>query len=46
MIAALWGIVVFKEFNAAPGSAWLLLLLMFVAYCGACVVFVCASGKM
>lgn len=35
MIAALWGVLVWKEFQAADGKAWAYLTLMFFAYLGA-----------
>lgn len=35
MIAALWGVVVWKEFSGADRKAWGYLALMFVAYLGA-----------
>ena len=35
MIAALWGVLVWKEFSGADGKAWGYLVLMFLAYLGA-----------
>jgi glucose uptake protein len=35
MIAALWGVLVWKEFREADGKAWIYLTLMFFAYLGA-----------
>ena len=35
MIAALWGVIVWKEFRGAGGRAWGYLVLMFLAYLGA-----------
>jgi glucose uptake protein len=35
MIAALWGVIVWKEFQGADGKAWGYLTLMFLAYLGA-----------
>jgi glucose uptake protein len=37
MIAALWGVLVWKEFRGADGKAWAYLTLMFIAYLGAVV---------
>jgi len=37
MIAALWGVLVWKEFRGADGKAWGYLTLMFLAYLGAVV---------
>ncbi len=37
MIAALWGVLVWKEFRGADGKAWGYLTLMFIAYLGAVV---------
>jgi glucose uptake protein len=33
MVAALWGVLVWKEFEGAPGKAKMYLVLMFVFYC-------------
>lgn len=35
MIAALWGVLVWKEFRGADGKAWAYLTLMFIAYLSA-----------
>ena len=37
MIAALWGVFVWKEFRGADSKAWGYLTLMFFAYLGAVV---------
>lgn len=37
MIAALWGVLVWKEFRGADSKAWAYLTLMFIAYLGAVV---------
>ena len=46
MVAALWGVVAFREFRGAPWTAWLALVLMFAAYASAVVVLALSSGKM
>ena len=33
MVAALWGVLVWKEFKGAPSKAYIYLFLMFVFYC-------------
>ena len=35
MVAAAWGVFVFKEFSGAPLPSWVLLGAMFLFYCGA-----------
>jgi glucose uptake protein len=37
MIAALWGVLVWKEFRGADSKAWGYLVLMFLAYLAAVV---------
>jgi glucose uptake protein len=37
MIAALWGVLVWKEFRGADSKAWGYLMLMFLAYISAIV---------
>ena len=46
MVAALWGVVVFHEFEGAPWGAWAALLLMFASYASAVLVLAISSGKM
>jgi glucose uptake protein len=45
MIAALWGVLVWKEFRAADGKAWGYLTLMFLAYLGAVVTIAMAYNS-
>ncbi len=42
MIAALWGVLVWKEFRGADGKAWSYLTLMFLAYLGAVIMIALA----
>jgi len=44
MIAALWGVLVWKEFQEADGKAWTYLTLMFFAYLGAVATIAMAYG--
>jgi glucose uptake protein len=45
MIAALWGVLVWKEFRGADGKAWGYLTLMFLAYLGAVVTIAMAYNS-
>jgi glucose uptake protein len=42
MIAALWGVAVWREFRGAPGRAWTYLALMFACYIAALAVLASA----
>jgi glucose uptake protein len=44
MVAALWGIVVWREFRGAPPRAWMFVALMFAAYAAALAVLASAYG--
>jgi len=44
MVAALWGVLAWKEFAGAPGKAWVYLVFMFVFYCLAILLVARASG--
>jgi len=44
MVAALWGVFAWKEFDGAPGKARLYLFLMFVFYCLAILLVARANG--
>lgn len=44
MVAAIWGVAVWKEFKGAPGRAWTYLALMFAAYAAALAVLASAYG--
>jgi len=44
MVAALWGVFVWKEFAGAPGKAKMYLFLMFVFYCFAILLVARANG--
>jgi glucose uptake protein len=44
MVAALWGVLVWKEFEGAPGKAKTYLVLMFVFYCLGIVLVAKANG--
>ena len=45
MIAALWGVVVWREFRGAPARAWMYLGLMFACYSAARAVIASAYGS-
>merc|ERR1719197_305372 len=45
MIAALWGVIYFREFKGAPAASYILLSAMFASYAGAIVSIALASGK-
>jgi glucose uptake protein len=45
MIAALWGVVVWREFRGAPARAWMYLGLMFACYIAALAVIASAYGS-
>ena len=45
MVAALWGILWFKEFKGAPASSVVLLVLMFMTYSGAIASIAVSSGS-
>jgi len=44
MVAALWGVLAWKEFAGAPWKAWVYLVFMFVFYCLAILLVARASG--
>ncbi len=44
MVAALWGVLAWKEFKGAPGKAWAYLVLMFGFYCLAIALVARANG--
>jgi len=44
MVAALWGVLAWKEFDGAPGKAKMYLVLMFVFYCLGIVLVAKANG--
>jgi glucose uptake protein len=44
MVAALWGVLVWKEFRGAPATAWVYLGLMFACYAAALAVLASAYG--
>ncbi|MGE5243229.1 MAG: AcrB/AcrD/AcrF family protein [Betaproteobacteria bacterium] len=44
MVAALWGVVVWREFGGAPSRAWRYLALMFASYVAALAVLASAYG--
>ena len=46
MIAALWGVLVWKEFRGADGKAWGYLALMFLAYLGAVIMIALAYERL
>jgi len=45
MVAAIWGVAVWKEFRGAPSRAWMYLALMFAAYAAALAVLAGAYGS-
>ena len=46
LVAALWGVFYWREWDGAPRASWLLLGLMFAGYFGAVVTIALSSGKM
>jgi glucose uptake protein len=44
MVAALWGVLAWKEFDGAPGKAKMYLVLMFVFYCVGILLVARANG--